>query len=257
MVATMSAQTSPSDPHASTSSPQLQAIVARMEQAATANREAYRPYIVTREYRTYGSNPEKPSSEVTAEVNFVPPTTKEFRITQSRGSSRGEGVVRHLLEDESKAAASGRAPGAVTRENYEFDYAGEQMLDGHACHVLRLHPKRHEQNLIDGRAWIDKDTYLVRRIQGQMAKMPSWWLRSVEVTLTFGDASGMWLQTGTKAVADVRVFGQHVLTGRAVSVKTGEAVLAKNTGRRPAMKGETARPFRRPPVVGTSVLPER
>jgi hypothetical protein len=173
-------------------------------------------------------------------------------------------VVRHLLEDESKAAATGRAPGAVSRDNYDFAYAGEQTVDGHACYVLKLHPKRREQNLIDGQAWVDKDTYLVRRVQGEMAKMPSWWLKSVDVTLTFGGAGGMWLQTGTKAVADVRVFGPHVLTGRAVNVKTGEAVAQVASPRTPGVAATGQRtsgkrvvtPFRRAPVVGATVLRE-
>lgn len=155
------------------------AIVERMEQAARENRTHYRPYIVTREYRMYGSDEQQPKSQVTAEISFVPPIRKDFKITDFNGSSRGESIVRHILEDESKAASSGTAPGAITRENYDFQFEGEEDLDGRDCWVLAMLPERENKSLIAGKAWVDKSSYLVRRVDGEMAKMPSWWLKSV------------------------------------------------------------------------------
>lgn len=213
----------------------LTSIVDRMEQAAQANRTHYRPYIVTREYRMYGSDEQSPKSEVTAEVSFVPPTRKDFRITETNGSSRGEGIVRHILETESKAAASGSAPGAITRENYDFEFLGEQHVDGRDCYVLKLSPKHEDKSLVKGQAWVDKATYLIHRVEGDMAKMPSWWLKSVHVTLEFSERDGMWLQERTKAVAEVRMFGRHVLTSQAVKFQAG-AVEAQNLAPRPKPK---------------------
>jgi Outer membrane lipoprotein-sorting protein len=204
--------------------PELQTIVQRMDQAARQNRESYRAYVITREFRMYGGPEQKPSATVLAEVSFVPPKTKDYRITDAQGSSRGETVVRHILEGEQKAAATGQAPGAVNSENYNFQFQGEQRLDGHDCYLLGLNPKRKEKSLIIGRAWVDKDTYLVRRVQGQLAKMPSWWIKSAEVTLDFGEVSGMWLQTHTRAVADVRIVGPHTLQEDAVKIRAGSLV---------------------------------
>lgn len=199
----------------------LNSIVDRVEQAAQANRTHYRPYIVTREYRMYGSDLRSPKSEVTAEVSFVPPTRKDFRITETNGSSRGEGIVRHILETETKPGSSSNAPGAISRENYDFALLGEDRIDASDCYVLQLKPKHEDKTLIIGRVWIDKDTYLIHRVEGEMAKMPSWWLKSVHVSLEFGEQDGMWLQERTKAVADVRMFGKHVLTSEAVKFQTG------------------------------------
>ena len=39
------------------------------------------------------------------------------------------------------------------------------------------------------------------------------------VTINYGQVSGVWLQTTTKAVADVRFIGPHVLTSRALEVR--------------------------------------
>ena len=205
----------------------LASIVGHMEQAAQENRTHYRPYILTREYRMYASDEQQPKSEVTAEISFVPPTRKDFKITESNGSSRGESVVRHILESESKAAATGSAPGAISRENYDFRFVGEETLNGVPCFVLDLLPKREDKSLIAGKVWVDKSSYLVRRVDGNMAKMPSWWLKSVHVTLDFDQVEGMWLQERTRAVADVRMVGRHVLTSEAVHIQTG-SVEARN-----------------------------
>ncbi len=201
--------------------PGLHAIVDRMQQAAQQNRERYRAYNLTRHYTIFGEHDQSPSSDVVAEIRFIPPRSKEFTITSASGSSRGESTVRKILEHDAQVTASGESPGSIDRDNYDFTYLGEQALDGAPCFVLGLQPKRNEKSLVSGKAWVDQKTFLVRRVQGRLAKSPSWWLKSVEVTLDFGDAAGMWLPTASRAVADVRIFGPHTLTERALSIRAG------------------------------------
>jgi hypothetical protein len=230
-------------------------IVERMEQAALENRTHYRPYIVTREYRMYGSDAQQPKSEVTAEVSFVPPGRKGFRITDSNGSLRGESIVKHILEDESKAATTGNTSGAIARENYNFQLLGEEALNGSDCFVLALSPKRQDKSLVAGKAWVDKSSYLVRRVDGEMAKMPSWWLKTVHVTVDFDLVDGMWLQERTRAVADVRMVGRHVLTSQAVRFQSG-GVEARELGAGPKpTETKDRHPFgRSESIIGVSVV---
>jgi hypothetical protein len=112
------------------------------------------------------------------------------------------------------------------KDKYDVTYLGEDVLEGHPCHLLVLSPKRKEKNLISGEAWVDKDTFLVRQINGELVKTPSWWLKKVHVKIVFGFVGGTWLQTSTEAMADVRIFGNHTLTAEIVDFrKTG--VVAK------------------------------
>jgi hypothetical protein len=53
---------------------------------------------------------------------------------------------------------------------------------------------------------------LKSHIEGETAKAPSWWLKSVRVKFSVGDLYGTWLQTSMEAVADVRLLGFHTLT---------------------------------------------
>ena len=56
------------------------------------------PYEVTREYKVLRGYNTKPTSEIIAQINFVPPDLKTYKITQVRGNSRGEKMVRELLD---------------------------------------------------------------------------------------------------------------------------------------------------------------
>jgi len=89
-----------------------------------------------------------------------------------------------------------------------------------------LLPRRKDKSLLRGNVWIDATTFLVRRIQGEPAKSPSWWLRGVRITLLYGDVGGMWLQTGLEATATVRIFGPHTLVSQDVKYRVSELVVA-------------------------------
>ncbi len=192
----------------------LNSIVDSLEktQAGTRPRVSYQ---LVREYQLFGSKESNPKSDVVAEVDFRPPASKDYRIQKTSGSSRGEQVVRQILQHEVEAASQGsQSRTALNRDNYFFVYKGEATLDGQPCYVLGLQPKRKETELVSGEAWIDQHSFFVRQIEGELAKTPSWWLRKVHVKLTFADISGSWLQTHMEAVADVRVAGSHTLTSR-------------------------------------------
>lgn len=216
------------------SAPDLSAIVQRMEQAQFAIHDNVKPYIVMRDYDFYeGQMKAQPDSEVRAEVSYVPPDNKSFQIRDSKGSGRGERVVRKVLEHEQQMSSSWRES-AITGDNYKFSLLGEETLDGRRCFVLGLEPRRDSKELLKGRAWVDAESYRIHRVVGEPSKSPSWWIKRLQVTLQFANVEGMWLQTASHAEADVRMFGHHVLSSRDVSYQTGEvAASAKRPMRRP------------------------
>ena len=127
--------------------------------------------------------------------------------------------MQRVLDHEKEAGQGNKARTALTRDNYDFILAGEAVLDGRACYVLGLKPKRKENDLISGTAWVDQHSFSILQIEGETAKSPSWWLKSVRVKLSFGDLAGTWLQTSMEAVADVRLLGFHTLTSRIVDYR--------------------------------------
>lgn len=201
----------------------LEQIVSHLTETQYKNRSSIRSYVATRQYKLFDDKSAKADSEVLAEVSFLPPGTKNYSITRTQGSGRGEKVVRKVLEHEQEMAGEWE-DSAITERNYKFELAGEEFLNGQRCLVLKIEPKRQTKELIRGKAWIDALTYNVRRISGNPAKNPSWWVKRVELTLTFSDVDGMWLQTGATANADVRFFGKHMLTAHDVSHDTSDMV---------------------------------
>jgi hypothetical protein len=182
-------------------------------------------YQVIREYRLFGANDSRANSDVVAELNFRPSLGKVYRIQKSSGSTRGQQVVRSVLDREVEATSKGnQSRTALNRDNYDFTYIGETILDGQPCYQLELKPRRREKELISGKAWVDKHLFFVRQIEGEVAKTPSWWLRSVRVRLVFADLQGTWLQTSMEAVADVRLVGRHTLTSRVLSYRAADEV---------------------------------
>jgi hypothetical protein len=194
-------------------------IVSRIQQARTAEHNRSIGYTVTREYQLQAQGSAQANSQVVAQVSFVPPMAKEYTIVKSEGSDRGTGIVRKVLDHEVAMATHADA-NEISPVNYDFTLIGHDTIDGRDCYLLSIAPKREAVELVRGRAWVDANTFDIRRIQGQTAKSPSFWIKNLNVTLNYGAVNGVWLQTSTQAVADVRVAGTHVLTSRELDVQT-------------------------------------
>ena len=212
--------------NAPSASMSLDAIVQSIQKAQAAARPQS-SYLVVREYRLFGTKDSKADSEVVAEVSFRPPASKGYRIQRSSGSNRGQQLVRNILDHEVQAASkSSKSSIAISSDNYIFNYLGEATLDGQPCYVLGLKPKRKEKDLIAGQAWIDKQSFLVRQIEGDVEKTPSWWLKKVHVKLVFADLDGIWVQISMEANADVRIVGAHTLMSRILDYRRADEVAA-------------------------------
>src|SRR5438105_12151298 len=103
-------------------------------------------------------------------------------------------------------------------------YLGEGQLNDRSCYKLRITPKRKDISLVDGEIWVDKGSFLIPRIEGEMSKTPSWWLKRVHLVLDFGNLGGTWQQTGTQALADVRMLGKRSLVSKVLDYREGEAL---------------------------------
>lgn len=204
----------------------LDAIVQSLQKAQAMARPQS-PYLVVREYRLFGAKDSKADSEVVAEVSFRPPASKAYRIQRSSGSNRGQQLVRNILDHEVDASSrKSKSSIAVSSDNYIFTYLGEATLDGQPCYVLGLKPKRKEKDLVAGQAWVDQHSFLVRQVEGDVEKTPSWWIKKVHVKLVFDDLDGLWVQTRMEANADVRVVGAHTLTSRLLDYRREDELAA-------------------------------
>lgn len=203
--------------------PGLQAVIAGLEAAQRANHAHMVPFAVTRKYELFSGDDKEAKGTVTAEVHFQPPTTKTWEIQKTSGSERAEKVVKGILEREVKYASDGKI--AIAREHYDFRYLGTGEADLRPCYILQIIPKHDDGNLLRGQIWVDRDTYLIHRFEGEPARSPSWWLKDVKLYTSYGDFGGIWLPTSSKGVADVRLIGPHTMTERTLSYRAERAVV--------------------------------
>ncbi len=225
--------------NAQSSNPSADEIVARMQQTEAAARDHSVPYTVTREYQLSSDKAQQPKSQVVAQIDFVPPSQKDYTVRKVEGSDRGTDIVRRVLAHESEMASHAESH-ELTARNYKFALVGQEAVDGHNCYVLQLTPNRHESDLVNGKAWVDATGFRIRRIEGTPAKSPSWWIHNLQITINYGAVQGIWTQLATKAVADVRLLGTNTLTSREVNLQTA-TVDAMN--RLPNRSGEQRRSY--------------
>jgi hypothetical protein len=203
-------------------------IVAGMAQARAEGRARLRPYIVTRSYKLFGKDAGKSKSEVIANIAFVPPDSKKYSIQETNGSGMGQILVRRMLVGEVEVEKEHLATDLST-DNYDFRFIRQEDVVGQRCYVLDLLPRRKEQYLLHGDIWVDADTYLPLRFEGEFAKSPSWWVRDVRLTFIYSDVNGMWLQTSTEAAANVRILGLSTMVSHDMKYKISELVTASSS----------------------------
>lgn len=122
----------------------------------------------------------QPTSEIMAQINFVPPDTKTYKITRARGNSRGEKIVRELLDRETESARK-ELGSQISRTNYDFVFLRQENFGVVPEYVLRIVPKLKYKYLLSRQIWVDASTFRIRRIEGVPAKSPSIWIKGIHI----------------------------------------------------------------------------
>jgi hypothetical protein len=193
-------------------SPDLNSVLQHLEAVQHQDPARSRPYEVRREYKVFRGFDKKPTSEVMAQINFLPPDMKTYKIIQTRGNARGEKIVRELLDRETESAKKD-LDSEVTRANYDFVFLRQENFGNVPEYVLRIVPKRKDKYLLLGWIWVDASTFRIRRIEGVPAKSPSLWIKDIHITLQYAELGGMWVPISFNAIATIRFLGEYTLAG--------------------------------------------
>jgi hypothetical protein len=134
-----------------------------------------------------------------------------YRVINEGGSDLIRGrVFRSMLEDEEQIFANGDAArSSFTASNYELT-----PTDSEEPGLVKLfaRPKRKDITLIDGAVYItDTDADLVR-VEGQLAKNPSFWTRHVNVVKQYARIRGHRVPVRVESTAQIRLAGISTMT---------------------------------------------
>ena len=132
-----------------------------------------------------------------------------YDVTSEGGSGLIRGrVLRSLLEEEKQLIASGSGSRvAVSRDNYAFT---PESLNPDGTVVVTIRPLRKERSLISGRLILSSDGVL-QRVEGQLAKNPSFWVTRVNVVRTYRLINGVLMPVCLETTARLRFLGSSSL----------------------------------------------
>lgn len=132
-----------------------------------------------------------------------------FRILSERGSEHIRNkVLRAVLKREQEIVAEGMHRAALTDANYVFTEPGEEA-DG--VRYVRMKPKRKDVVLVDGRMVLSPDGNDLLRIEGRLARNPSFWTSLVNVVRHFATVDGVRVPTSTESQAQLKLAGRSTM----------------------------------------------
>jgi hypothetical protein len=160
-----------------------------------------------------------------------------YHIVSERGSDYVRNkVLKGILKREQEIIAEGDPQrAALTEENYVF---GDTAEGADGLRYVLIKPRRKEVTLVDGRMVLSPDGSELLRVEGRLAKNPSFWTSLVNVIRTFARVDGVRVPVSTESIAKVKFAGQSRLdvsyeyesiNGRPVTV-AARRVLASAAG---------------------------
>jgi hypothetical protein len=219
LLATLASSSQVTSSTAEAKSSDLNLILQRLEDIQHQDPAQARPYEVTREYKVFRGADKQSTSEIMAQIDFVPPDKKTYKILQASGNSLGEKIVREILDRETKSTKKEHSS-EISRSNYDFVFLRRQNFGVVPEYVLGIFPKRKDKYLLLGQIWVDASTFRIRRIEGVPAKSPSFWIKNIHITLQFAELGGMWVPVTFDSIATVRFAGPYTLAG--LNVRSSE-----------------------------------
>jgi hypothetical protein len=142
---------------------------------------------------------------VEALTEFDPQTGLRVQILAEGGAGRIRGTLKDVLDAEREGTLTGRhRNAALTTENYAFEPGS---VDGGGLVALRITPRRRDPALVDGMIFVTAADAGLVRVEGRMAKSPSFWTRSVDVVRHYERRGGRPMIVEVRSLADLKVIG--------------------------------------------------
>jgi hypothetical protein len=175
-------------------------------QALTVGYHGLRRYVLDNDHMNK-------HSEIVIRVECNAEGTQRFELVSKEGwKGAWKHVVSKMLASEAEASGSEfKSRTRLTPDNYDFHTERTELLGDRMAYVVEISPKRNEERLIKGEAWIDAQDYAVARIEGAPAKNPSFWVRSAHFVHTYHKSGNQWFPETTLSTSGVRIFGDTTL----------------------------------------------
>jgi len=188
--------------------PTAEEIIARMAAHDLQRMSSVEGYAGMRRYMLENRKFKK-RAEMLVKVKGDQDGTKHFEVVSEDGwKAAHKHVFRKMLESESETSRpQARASARIVPENYDFELVGTEELAGRPSYVLEIRPKRNDKNLFRGRIWVDAEDFALARVQGDPARKPSFWTKSIHFVQVYQKCGALWFPLSTRSVTEAHLFG--------------------------------------------------
>lgn len=143
-------------------------------------------------------------------TEYSPDAGFRYEITAEGGSGYIRSrVLKALLDAEREVIARGEtARSSLTLSNYRFEPNG---IDTDGLAIVLVSPRRKERVLVSGMMALKATDGTLVRLQGRLAKNPSFWIKDVDIVRTYARIDGYVVPVSLETTAQVRFLGEATL----------------------------------------------
>ncbi len=185
-------------------------MIAKFEERNNAQQEQLRSYVSERRYAAANPRLHK-AGYMVVELRYDAPETKTYRVVEKGGSgSIHKRVFEPLLQAEvAQAPQAAREAADISRRNYEFKFLSFDDTVG--AYVFELKPRTQNKYLFRGKIWIDATDCALRRIEGEPAQRPSFWVRKTHFVREYAKFGDFWFPVSHRTRVDLLLFGASTM----------------------------------------------
>jgi hypothetical protein len=140
-------------------------------------------------------------------THYSPQTGFDYEITAEGGSGviRTK-VLRAVLQGEREVISQGDAArSSLGRANYTFQPNG---VDHEGLANVLLSARRKEPVLVDGTMFLQPSDGNIVRLEGRLAKSPSFWVKNLDIVRKYERIAGVVMPVALESKAQVRMLGE-------------------------------------------------
>src|SRR5690349_10991606 len=143
-------------------------------------------------------------------TEYSPETGFRYEITAEGGSGyMRTKVLKALLDGEMAVIARGETRrSSLDPTNYKFQPNG---IDSDGLANVLLSPRRKERVLVSGMMALNTTDGALVRLQGRLAKSPSFWIKNVDIVRTYERVHGTVVPVALESKAQLRFLGEATL----------------------------------------------
>jgi hypothetical protein len=165
------------------------------------------PYRASRSLEASGSGQR---GWMDVETDFAVASGLRYEVTAEGGSGYIRSrILRSLLEEEQRIIAQGEESRvAISRANYEF---GPEGVNEEGLAIVSIRPLRKDRSLISGRMFLTAVTGDLVRVEGRLARNPSFWLTRVTLVRSYQPIEGVVMPVSLETIGRLRLLGSSSL----------------------------------------------